>query len=197
MAPHLKQLLYLKSTGQTLIEHCINAVLGCYSLQNPLTVVLGAEANRIKQHIPALIADNSCDFIINNNHKKGLSSSIAHGIEHLFQQIGDQGFSVLLLLVDQFEVNSRHLDQLMELHLKSNSKNPITASAYGENNIGPPVIFSSRYLPELTTMTEGNGAKSVISRHQEQLQTLSNPEFKGIDLDTIEDIRAKNSRINP
>lgn len=198
LAPHLKQLLVLKSTGKTLIEHCIEAALAGSSLQKPLTVVLGAEATRIQQQLPQFNTENGCNFIINNAHKKGLSSSIACGARHLLKFLQHQDFAILLMLVDQFELDSQHLNKLVELHRSSISKNPITATEYGNKAIGPPVIFSSNYLKELENLQGEQGAKSIISRHQDQLQTFSNPQFKGSDIDTIEDVRNANNRVkNP
>ena len=197
LSPYDKKLLVLKSSGQTLIEHCICAARDCSLLQKPLTVVLGDEASKIRDRILPYIDDNLCSLVINPNHKEGLTSSICCGVSNLLQIAGVQGFSILLFLVDQFEISTDHFNQLVRLHRQSCAEQPITATSYQTQGFGPPVIFSSHYLKALVTLKGNHGARSIISGNQDQLQTLENPRFSGADIDTMEDVRNAANSIHP
>ncbi len=54
--------------------------------------------------------------------------------------------------------------------------------------MGVPVLFSSRYFPELTALKPDEGAKRLIKKYQEDHHSISLP-VGVFDVDTTEDYR--------
>ena len=189
LAPHIKQLCRLKSSGLTLVEHCVEQTLKCSRLERPVTIVLGANHEKILKasHFPR----ETTEWIFNPEHAKGLGNSIAFGAQHIHQRrILDEtaDYSILLLLADQFEISDRFLERLLDHHIKTDAGGSITATSYGDNpkGFGPPVVFSSKYHPELMKLQGDSGAKLILKQNAENLQFFQDDAFKGSDLDTPE-----------
>jgi len=78
------------------------------------------------------------------------------------------------------------LDELIETKQKSGK--PIVASSYAET-LGPPVIFSSKYFPDLMQLEGDSGARKIITQHPDEVASISFPEGN-IDIDTQADYEA-------
>jgi molybdenum cofactor cytidylyltransferase len=91
--------------------------------------------------------------------------------------------AAVLAVCDQPLLTARVIDQLVYTHRKLEKS--IVASDYADT-FGIPTLFSRELFPELLALSGGDGAKSVIERHLDEV--ISVPFAGGaIDLDTPED----------
>lgn len=159
--------------GESLVHRAARTVVeaGC----DPVVVVLGAEAERIRPELD----DLQIRSVINNGWPEGISTSIQTGLE----EIGNAE-AVLIVLCDQPGVNSLHLRDLMaRFHAAGLS---IAASRY-RGVIGVPAVFAQSIYPELAALSGDTGARRVISRDAGRVVIFDLPQA-GTDLDTPEDL---------
>ena len=147
-----KQLL--KYHDQSLIHHTVN--IAAASVCQPIVVVLGAYAERIKPEIksfPVIIA-------LNRDWSNGMSTSIRVGIETLLI-LSPQLEAIVLMLCDQPLVTTPLINQLVATYQRT--KQPIVASQYGEV-VGIPALFESQFFPYLLNLQGDRGARQVIKQ---------------------------------
>lgn len=138
--------------------------------------VLGANSEKIK---PSL-TKYDIEIILNSNHKKGLSTSITKGIEHILSYSYN---AVLIMLADQPNVDSKYLNTLIDA-LKRNP-NKIIASKYKES-YGVPAIFPSEFYDGLSQLNGDKGAKTLLNSNLDNIKGIeANPIL--FDIDTQED----------
>jgi len=137
--------------------------------------VLGANAEIIIQSI----SKYNIEVIINDNHKKGLSSSIVSGIQH----IQDKNFdAVLIMLADQPHVDFNYLNTLIQSFEKNPTK--VSASKYKKNN-GVPAIFPKALYQQLLKLKEDKGAKDFLNTHKTEVISIQSDKL--LDIDTQDD----------
>jgi molybdenum cofactor cytidylyltransferase len=172
-----KQLLEFK--GETLLRRIARESLA--SICRPVLVVLGAQADEIKNELNGLdvyIAENS-------NWRDGMGSSIKTGLEKL-PAIENAIAGVVLTTCDQPFVTSATINKLVETYRKAETR--IIASAY-QKTLGVPALFSKEIFPLLKELPSSNGAKQIIKQFQSEIIGVSFPEG-AIDIDTKEDYEA-------
>ncbi|MDJ0580235.1 nucleotidyltransferase family protein [Crocosphaera sp.] len=168
-----KQLLPYK--GQTLLNYITKCAIA--SLGNPVIVILGANAEKIKPELASLPIN-----IIKNNHwNQGISSSIGCGIGYIQKQ-DLQIDGVVFLTCDQPFVSAKLIKQLIDAYYSNNK--PIIASQY-EETLGIPALFSHTFFPELMHLKGDRGAKKIINKYPDLVYVIDFPQGK-IDLDTLE-----------
>lgn len=179
-----KQLVKLNGTSllarQCQIAKNVNENVSC---------VVGFESQRMIKEL----ANLSVTEIENEHWQQGLASSIAKAVTSLKPEIE----AVMLILVDQWQLTEIDLTQLIKIWQEDPSR-IVTASknaafnneqyAQGSADIsGPPVIFPRQYFRELSQLTSGQGAKSLIKKHKQNTVNVSLP-HAFIDLDTPEQL---------
>jgi len=170
-----KQLL--KWGDDTLINHTIKTAIKLNTKE--LIVVLGAHSELMKNNI-----DSSEMTILNNlNWEKGLGTSIACAIDYL-QNSKPKVDAVLIILCDQPLITSNFLKSIVSKFQPN--KQQIIATSYGKGKQGVPALFHKVYFNELITLSDDQGAKDLLKKHQTQVETLL-PPTENMDLDTIED----------
>lgn len=94
-------------------------------------------------------------LVVNADFATGLAGSIAAGVA----AVAGVASAVLLLMADQPLIEQQHLRAIVEAW----SKNPECAvcSEYAGVD-GPPVLFPSRYFPELLALEGDSGARKVL-----------------------------------
>ena len=169
-----KQLLPYR--GNSFVRHIVEVAIA--SVCEPIAVVLGAYAERIKPEINQL----PIQIVDNQQWDEGMSSSIRVGIEALLA-VNQNLEAVAIALCDQPFVSSQTIDQLIEAyHLTSK---PIIASEYS-GTLGVPVLFSHTLFSELMELKSNEGAKQLIKQHIHEVFSL--PFSAGaIDIDTPTD----------
>ena len=172
----IKQLLSIN--GKTLLQHTLDLSTKIKSTRT--LCVLGAHAEEIMQKVDG----KNVEFIINKNHKLGLSASIISGIEYLQKEkIPFDG--LFILLADQPAIKEDYYDEMMRLFDEKRTK--IIASNYG-NTLGVPAIFPAIFTNDLLQITGDKGAKEFPQKNKRRTlspQTLVNL----FDIDTPKDYK--------
>ncbi|NIG57415.1 NTP transferase domain-containing protein [Chitinophaga sp. Cy-1792] len=165
-----KQLLLLqeKTLLQKITDTAIESNLG------PVLVVLGAYAPDIQQSI----AGRNVKIIVNENWKSGMGSSVACGINALLRLYSNVT-SAFLLVCDQPFIEARLLHRMAAINA------PMVACKYN-NTFGTPALFQQDFFPELQALGSHEGAKKILSAHQELVKTVDFPQGS-IDIDTLSD----------
>lgn len=171
-----KQLLPYQ--GQTLIEHILNMTVA--SIGQPVIVVLGANADQIK---PKLIG-MEIRMVDNPNWRSGMSTSIRVGLEALKAEAPNLT-GVLFTVCDQPLISTSFINRLVH-HFQS-SDHLIVASEYA-GVLGVPALFDRTLIPELLTLKQDVGAKSLIQRYRQETLGVPNPQGQW-DIDTPTDYK--------
>ena len=169
-----KQLLLYQ--GCSFIRHITEVAIA--SVCQPITVVLGANAERIKSELNQL----PVQIVENQQWEEGMSSSIRVGIEALLA-MNPHLEAVAIALCDQPFVSPQTLNQLVEAYHFTGK--PIIASEYA-GTLGVPALFSRTLFSELMTLKSTEGAKQVIRKHIHEVYSVPFPEG-AIDIDTPND----------
>ena len=178
---HPKQLLPYR--GRTLLRHAAETALA--SACRPVVVVLGASADRLRPEVAGL----EVSVAENPDWEQGMGSSIRAGLAFLETSVPNL-VGVALMLCDQPLLTSASLNALVQSHLDTGS--PLVVSEYGGTR-GVPAFFSRTLFPELRSLKDAQGAKSIISRHVFEAVALPLP--AGVwDVDTESDYERLRSR---
>ena len=169
-----KQLLEYQ--GETLIRKTVNTAVN--SLCQPIVVVLGAYAEKIKPEIksfPVTIA-------FNRNWSNGMSTSVSIGIETLLT-LNPELDAIVLMLCDQPFVSASLIDRLVETHRATRQN--IIASQYSKT-IGVPALFPRHFFPLLSKLQGDRGAKGLIKQFLPTVKPVLFPSGE-FDIDTPSD----------
>jgi molybdenum cofactor cytidylyltransferase len=171
-----KQLLLYE--GQTLLNRMIGIAKNAYPF--PITVVLGANAAKIKSQI----TDKDVDIVINENWEKGMASSIRKGLEAMLQSVL-QLDAVFIMLCDQPFISEQQICSLYSL--QNETDRPIAACYYAGIS-GTPALFHRSVFPELLSLEGDTGAKKIIKARENDVAKL-HFEKGVIDIDTLDDYK--------
>lgn len=169
-----KQLLAYR--GCTLIRHMAKVAIASYC--QPIAVVLGANAERIKPEISQL----PIQIVENQQWEEGMSTSIRVGLEALLA-MNPNLEAVAIALCDQPFVSSPTLERIIEAYHLTGK--PIIASEYS-GTLGVPALFNRTLFSELMTLKSTEGAKKLIKKHTHEVFSVPFPEG-AIDIDTPKD----------
>ncbi|GAA6621425.1 NTP transferase domain-containing protein [Scytonema sp. NUACC26] len=166
-----KQLLQYQQ--QSLLRHMVEVAVA--SVCNPVIVVLGAYADRIRSEIEL----SNVRIVENHCWSEGMSTSIRSGIEALNEDVD----AVVLMLCDQPFVSTQIINQLVNVFWATGGQ--IVASEYGGVQ-GVPALFKRTLFAELLTLSGAAGARQVIKQNAREVVSLPFPEGL-FDLDTRDD----------
>ncbi|MBW4558958.1 MAG: nucleotidyltransferase family protein [Trichormus sp. ATA11-4-KO1] len=169
-----KQLL--KYGQQSLIYHVVEVAIA--SVCHPVIVVIGADAERIKQEIEPL----QVHTVENPLWVEGMSTSIRVGMETL-NAINPEAEAVVLMLCDQPLVFPQLINQLVEIH--QTTLKLIVASEYADI-LGVPALFNRVLFSKLITLSGMSGARQIIKKYAQEVIGIPFPAGL-IDLDTPKD----------
>ena len=171
-----KQLLPYR--GQTLLSHVIQCATA--SSCNPVTVILGANADKIEPEISRL----PIKIVKNTQWNEGISSSIRCGINYVQEQLFNID-AIVFLTCDQPFISAEIIEQLINSYHSTNKNKLIVASNYGKA-IGIPVLLTCHFFSELMELKGDRGAKKIINQYRDLVHHINFP-LGEIDLDTLED----------
>jgi len=169
-----KQLLRI--SGKSLVRRIIDAASKARC--SPITVVTGGDHELIERELK----DERVMIVQNKNWRHGIGTSIRAGVEKLVENVQDLQ-AVVLLVCDQPFVAAGTIKSLIKLREKTNKS--IVASSY-EDTLGVPALFDRSFFPELLSLGNEAGAKSIILRNRKGVAQFAFPEGK-IDIDTSKD----------
>jgi molybdenum cofactor cytidylyltransferase len=147
----------------------------------PIIVVLGHEASRLRDVVPAL---PGVSVVENPRYKEGRATSVVRGV----REVPADAEGVLIASVDQ----PRPTDMLRTLREAFQRAHEAFALPVYEGRSGHPPLFSGSLLPELLAVTEERmGLREVISaHHEERLLVPVNTPLALTNLNTQEDYEA-------
>jgi molybdenum cofactor cytidylyltransferase len=177
-----KQLL--KVEGESLIIKAVKSAMESKTART--VVVLGANSDAHRE----VIKDLGTDIIENPLWKNGMGSSLKLGLRYLLATEHDLK-AVIIMVCDQPEVVSKHLNDLIDAHISSGKH--IVASFY-DGSPGVPALIGNIFFDELLALDDFHGAKKIIQNNETETHLI--PFAQGaIDLDTLEDYeRYKNEK---
>ena len=164
-----KQLLVWE--GKTLVRRAVRAALAA---RGPVVVIVGREHEMIAHELLGL----PVTLVPNDHWEEGIGTSLHCGIKAL-----PGCDAVVVLTCDQPLVNPEVVRQLIGTWEWEGK--PIVASAYART-LGVPALFTAEFFPQLRSLPNTQGAKSITTAHLDEVAQLS---FEGgaIDIDTPED----------
>jgi molybdenum cofactor cytidylyltransferase len=179
-----KQLIPLR--GKSLIRRIIDAA--CEAGCSPVVVVIGSDGEKLHREIDR----TSVVRVQNEQWQHGIGSSIRCGIRGLIKNAPSVKASVLLVC-DQPAVDARVIERLIAL--RQTTRKSIIASSYADT-LGVPALFDRSFFPELLSLNDKAGAKSIISRNRNRVEEFAFPQGE-VDIDTWEDWEKFDRRSHP
>ena len=156
-----------------LINHSLNSLVK--SKVSNIYVVLGHENIQVKKNIKK---NKKIIFIVNNNYKKGMSSSIKTGIKRLSKK--NKGF--IIIQSDMPFIKTNHINRICSSIKK---KNHLVHALRFKNRVGNPIGFDISVLSKFRKIKGEYGAKFMVKRLKKRtnfIKVTSNKVFKDFDL---------------
>jgi molybdenum cofactor cytidylyltransferase len=160
------------------------------SKAQPITVVTGNQADKVKQAMDGIAAT----FVHNPDFAQGLSTSLKAGIAALTPKIESGDIDgIMVCLGDMPLVDARTLDKLIAAF------NPLEGRAIvvpvHDGRRGNPVIWSTQYLAEMKSIGGDQGARKLLDLHADDVSEVQiDDEGVLFDVDTpdkLADVRAR------
>ena len=172
-----KQLLRMGE--ETLLDRILGEVLGS---ELDLTVlVLGHQAQEIKQRLRTDLRHPKLKIIENKNYLDGISSSIITGLS----EVEDVFDHVMIILADMPLINSSLINLLLNEYLASHLQLGAIKLIGRRSH---PVVIGRQFYDELHQLKGDVGARDLFLKHAHQV-CLVEPEqdYDDVDIDTIEE----------
>jgi molybdenum cofactor cytidylyltransferase len=177
MAPANK--LLTEVDGQAMVARAVDAALA--SQAEPVFVVTGHDGSRVRQ----ALGERNVTIVENPDYADGLSASLRAGISALPQDLD----GAIVLLGDMPRVTAAHIDRLLAAFNPEEGRAICVPTWHAKR--GNPVLWSSRFFPEMRALEGDAGARSLLRTHAEQVCEVEMPD-DGIlvDVDTPEALAA-------
>lgn len=151
-----KQLIQLH--GKSLIRKITETVLATKCQH--VYVVVGSDVCQITDELNQY----DIELVTNDIWKEGIASSIRAGVNAVLTS--NQNFSaILIVLVDQFYVNTALLNKLIEEY-RNGAK---IVSCFYDNAPGVPALFDCEYFNDLLSLRGDRGAKDILKKNQNKI----------------------------
>ncbi len=150
------------------------------SRADPIVVVTGFEAAAVAGALNGLAVRT----IHNPVFAEGLSTSVAVGIKAL--PVGIAG--AVVVLADMPAVATADIDRLIAAFDPTAGREIVVASSAGRR--GNPVLWSSRFFAELTSLEGDTGGRSLIEPHAVVVHRVELGAGVVTDIDTPDDLEA-------
>lgn len=146
-----KQLIEL--AGRSLVLRASQVAL--QSQCSTLFVVVGAQRDAIRSEL----ADLPAVVLVAEDWRQGLSRSIRCGVDAVSRSADPAFDATLLLLADQPEVTSAHLDALIDVYPTNEAA--MVGTRYA-GTLGVPAVFGRRHFTALLALDGDRGAKTLL-----------------------------------
>lgn len=170
-----KQLLPFR--GKTILECVVDNALA--SSLHQVVVVLGHQADLLMP----LLKNRAVHVVINNDYRRGQSSSLKAGLRALTEQTG----AALFMLGDQPLVTPETINRILEAYRHSPA--PVVLPVF-DGKRGNPVLFSRETFQKMQLLGDDCGARPLFEEYAGRIVTV--PVEDGsihFDVDTEADYR--------
>lgn len=158
--------------GRPMITHVVDALLA--SRARPVIVVTGHEEDRVR----AALGERPVHLCHNPDYAEGLSTSLRAGLEALPEVEG-----VLVSLGDMPRIKAGQIDRLIAAFQPSEGRAICVPTVNGKR--GNPVLFATRFLPEMRELSGDVGARHLIGAHAEEVVEIEMDDDAALlDIDT-------------
>jgi molybdenum cofactor cytidylyltransferase len=173
--------LHVENRGHPLVRH-----LACVALSSRCRgalAVLGARADEVMRALEG----REITLVQNDQWKSGMASSLRAGVAAV-ATARPTFDAVLVMLADQPQITSLHLDALIDAHEHAVEK--VIASRYAGIE-GVPALFPRRCFDALQRLEGDTGARALVAEESAASRCLA-IEFEAatLDLDTPDDYAA-------
>ena len=181
--------LLKKLNNKTLIEHVVTQSINSKAIN---TSIIVQDNNK---QIRKLLSPLPIKILASNFKRNGIGYSISKGIELISRNDPD---GILILLGDMPDINSNHLDLMIDEFINNFCQKIIRACS--KNKIpGNPLIFPKSFFNILIKLRGDIGAKKILEDYNDLIHFIELPNLVALtDLDTIEEfeIWKKNNPIS-
>jgi molybdenum cofactor cytidylyltransferase len=151
------------------------------SRARPIVAVLGNDADAVDAALGKLPVER----VRNPDFAQGLSTSLKRGIMVLPADLD----GALVCLGDMPLVSGRHLDRLIAAFNPLEGRAIVVPTRRGKR--GNPVLWASRFFPEMTALAGDVGARHLIGEHADQVcEVEMDDDAIFVDIDTPEALAA-------
>jgi molybdenum cofactor cytidylyltransferase len=172
--------------GTPMVTHVARRLLA--SRARPIIAVLGNQA----EGVDAALGKLPVERIHNPDFVGGLSTSLKCGIAALPPDLD----GALVCLGDMPLISGRHLDRLIAAFNPLEGRAIIVPTRRGKR--GNPVLWSSRFFPEMAELAGDVGAKHLIGEHAELVAEVEmEDDAVLVDIDTPEALDALRRKVVP
>jgi molybdenum cofactor cytidylyltransferase len=168
----------LKFNDENFLDHIITVLKS--SDVDEITVVLGAEAERVKKSVDL----SKVSVVMNQEYQKGQLSSLIAALK----QIPHHARAILLCLVDHPFITSELVNDIIRKFGETGS--PIIVPVYKKER-GHPALFSDALFEELLNAPIDKGARYVVYSNEDKVLELETSERGArIGVDTPEEYKS-------
>lgn len=169
-----KQLLEVG--GRPMLERIVAEA--CASRLDEIVVVLGAEAQRIRDAVDV----GRARVIVNENYAEGMSTSLRAGVGAL----GDDVDRVVVILGDQPDVDALLINRLLDAQTSSGL--PAAALDF-DGLLHPPVVLASEWWQQIDELRGDVGLRRLLRDDSSRIAhvPVARPSSHPVDIDTPED----------
>jgi molybdenum cofactor cytidylyltransferase len=165
--------------GRPMVTHIVDALLG--SRAAPVIVITGHQAEQVR----AALGDRPVHLVANPDYALGLSTSLKGGLAAL----PDDVEGVLVGLGDMPRIRSAQIDRLIAAFNPLEGRAIVVPTVRGKR--GNPVLFATRFVPEMRQITGDVGARHLIGEHDDQVVEIEmEDDAPLLDIDTPEALAA-------
>jgi molybdenum cofactor cytidylyltransferase len=143
---------------------------------SPLLVVLGHQADRVRQELEGL----PCQTVVNSDYEQGINTSLKAGVAALTDDVQ----AAMVMLSDMPFVTPEMLAGLIARYRSTAA--PLVISDYEGVN-APPMLYDRSLFGELLAMTGEGCGRQVVKRHRHEAEVLAWPAAALADLDVPDD----------
>ena len=166
--------------GEPMVRHAVRAAASAAG-GRPVVVVTGHE----REEVEAALSGYDVAFAHNPDYGAGLSTSLARGVAAL--PPGIEG--AIVCLADMPGVRAEHLERLRDAFDPGAGAAICVATRRGKR--GNPVLFASRFFPEMCDVEGDVGARHLIGAYAELVREVEMPDDGVLlDIDSPSALRA-------
>jgi molybdenum cofactor cytidylyltransferase len=165
--------------GRPMVAHAVDAMLA--SRADPVIVVTGHQADAVR----AALGGRPVVWAHNPDYASGLSSSLAVGLAAL----PEDAEGVVIGLGDMPRITAAQIDRLIAAFNPLEGRAICVPTVRGKR--GNPVLFATRFVPEMREIGGDVGARHLLGEHAEEVVEIElDDDAALLDVDTPEALAA-------